>query len=295
MRILMPTDGSEFSKEAARYMRRLGIGPDDEIILLHVLKDFLMPDTVHAAKDFRLSGEQGAVRMLEDFRVDALPPGVRVKTVVRDGEPSSEIVAAASELEAGLVVMGHKGLSTIKEYLLGSTVRGVVRDSTVSVLVVRKPFPEGRPPRVLFCADGTASSAAARELLCELPFAGNTAVDVLSVVDMDVTSMPEKFYPEEDLSRMMAELREHYRESAQHALDADTVELAARFADITQLIRFGAPDEEITRTADELGTDLIVVGCKPIRSIPDRIVGSESLRVLRHADCNLLIAKIEGC
>lgn len=295
MRILLPTDGSEYSKTAAGFIRRLGLGPGDRLYVMHVLKEFLLPDEVDPARDFIKAGQQGAREMLREFMAENVPAGVQAEPVVREGEPWREIAEGAEELKADLVVMGHQGLSAVREYLLGGTALKVVRHSGASCLVVRRPLPEGRPARVLYCADGSVSAGHARDLLMDMPLAADTVVDVVAVVDMDVTSLPEKFYPDEDVSKMMAELRSHYQTAAQKTLDVECARLGRRFSAVSGQIRFGAPDDEIIKAAASFGSDLVVMGCRAMKGLSGIIVGSESLRVLRHTATNVLVAKTAGC
>jgi nucleotide-binding universal stress UspA family protein len=56
----------------------------------------------------------------------------------RVGLPSAEIVALAEELEAGLVVVGSRGLGAMRRSLMGSVSDSVVRHAHCPVMVVRK-------------------------------------------------------------------------------------------------------------------------------------------------------------
>jgi nucleotide-binding universal stress UspA family protein len=53
------------------------------------------------------------------------------------GKPDKEIVGLAREMEAGLVVLGSRGLGAVGRVLLGSISDSVVRHALCSVLVVR--------------------------------------------------------------------------------------------------------------------------------------------------------------
>ncbi|HKD99705.1 MAG TPA: universal stress protein [Planctomycetota bacterium] len=64
-----------------------------------------------------------------------------VDVSIREGEPAKELLAAASALRAGLVVLARRGLSPIERLLLGSIATRVLRRSEISVLVV----PRARP------------------------------------------------------------------------------------------------------------------------------------------------------
>lgn len=65
--------------------------------------------------------------------------GITVRTVVRRGSPSAEIVALASEEHADLVIMGTHGRAGVSRVLLGSVADRVIRTASCPVLTVRKP------------------------------------------------------------------------------------------------------------------------------------------------------------
>jgi len=55
----------------------------------------------------------------------------------RAGRPDTEIVHTAEELDAGLVVLGSRGLGSVRRAVLGSVSGSVVRHAHGPVLVVR--------------------------------------------------------------------------------------------------------------------------------------------------------------
>lgn len=291
MKILLPTDGSRYSDTAVGYVVALGLGPGSEIYVLHVLKDYLLPDTVDPARDFIKASKRGAEALLDEVR-KRLAGDARVHTLVREGDPSREIVEAASEIGAELVVMGHQGLTGISQFLLGSVSHHVLRRGSSSVLVVRDPLPGDRPMRALYCTDGSASAAFARGLFASLPYREDTIVNVLSVVDVQTTTLPEKYFPGDEFSQMMADLRAYNLDLAEKAVAQDAAALGRRFHTVQEHIVFGIPESEILRTAYELQVDLVVIGSKGLRGVKGILLGSTSQRVVKHAECAVLVAKM---
>ena len=64
--------------------------------------------------------------------------GVDLETRILVGHPAEQILHLASQTQADLVVVGHRGRSTIRQWLFGSTSRRVVAHAPCSVLVVRQ-------------------------------------------------------------------------------------------------------------------------------------------------------------
>jgi nucleotide-binding universal stress UspA family protein len=69
-----------------------------------------------------------------------VPLGLLADTMLREGNIPQQIVAAASEMNADLVVLGTHGRGAIGRFLLGSTAEAVVRHSPCPVLAVGHPI-----------------------------------------------------------------------------------------------------------------------------------------------------------
>ena len=75
--------------------------------------------------------------ILEDGKKKAAAEGVKAKTILVDGHTVKEILKVASEGNFNLIVIGARGMSNIKELLMGSVSDGVVKHAPCNVLVVR--------------------------------------------------------------------------------------------------------------------------------------------------------------
>lgn len=78
-----------------------------------------------------------ATQELHAFTAKHVPKGTRVQHVIAHGSIYEEIMAAADQCEADLIVVGsHR--PALKDYLLGPNASRVVRHAKQSVLVVRQ-------------------------------------------------------------------------------------------------------------------------------------------------------------
>ena len=68
---------------------------------------------------------------------DALSKGVEVETHAREGHPAEVIIDVAKQEQADLIVVGSRGLTGIKRYLLGSVSSKVSEHAPCSVMIVR--------------------------------------------------------------------------------------------------------------------------------------------------------------
>jgi nucleotide-binding universal stress UspA family protein len=76
----------------------------------------------------------------QDFRrlrADAKRHGIELQTHIAVGHAADQIIHHAVESKADLIVMGHRGGSAVKEWLLGSVSKRVLSYAPCSVLVVR--------------------------------------------------------------------------------------------------------------------------------------------------------------
>ncbi len=63
--------------------------------------------------------------------------GIRAVTHAREGDPADAILDVAEELGADLIVVGNKGMTGAKRFLLGSVPNKVSHHAPCSVLIVR--------------------------------------------------------------------------------------------------------------------------------------------------------------
>jgi nucleotide-binding universal stress UspA family protein len=103
------------------------------------------PGTVETALDARgrmVEAGRAAVDALARSTADRLTAaGVTTETDVRQGDPAHEIVRAATDWKADLIVLGTRGLTGLERLLLGSVARKVLQHAPCSVLVARSPTP----------------------------------------------------------------------------------------------------------------------------------------------------------
>ncbi len=147
-RILVPVDGSEHSMRALEKAVQIAKNCDGKITLIHVysvLRVGVIPMAM--AEPVALPPEMvdklaAAVResgssILEDAKKRVEAEGVQSQTLLREGHVVEEILRAAKEENADLIVIGARGLSTLKEIFLGSVSHGVALHAPCPVLLMK--------------------------------------------------------------------------------------------------------------------------------------------------------------
>jgi len=137
-KILIPTDGSEFTRDAVNKALELAKSSGGRVTALYVIDQTLfvnVPETTIAKVYAVLKKEgQAAVDKVRDL---ALSMGVQADVMVVDGPPAKTIIDIAKEHD--LVVMGTIGRTGISKLLMGSVADKVIKQSVVPVMVVRSP------------------------------------------------------------------------------------------------------------------------------------------------------------
>ncbi len=141
-RILVPVDLSGTAEHALVYAGEFAEKLGAQLTILYVvpepaavLPDMMMPVPVATADvdDLTAAGRQSLADLIAATNLGRLNP----TTEVRLGDAAEEIVAAAKELNADLLVVGTHGRSGLKHLLLGSVAEHVVRHAPCPVLTVR--------------------------------------------------------------------------------------------------------------------------------------------------------------
>jgi nucleotide-binding universal stress UspA family protein len=139
-RILVPTDFSPPSHAALDMAIELGRRFGAEITLMHAhqVPSYLYPEgMMPVSADILADLERSIVAELGRLAAFASAAGVPAATRHAIGIAVDEIVRAASELPADLIVMGTHGRTGLRHALLGSVAEKVVRRAPCPVLTVR--------------------------------------------------------------------------------------------------------------------------------------------------------------
>jgi nucleotide-binding universal stress UspA family protein len=142
-KLLVPVDGSSLSNRAVETAAALAECCDASVHLIHVIRDLSLPKEI---LDMMAAGEVTASRMqilqdsaeiiLGNARNKLQAAGItEVETACLLGDPATQILAAAAERGADLIVLGQRGLAPHGD-LLGGVARKIVNRTTVPCMIV---------------------------------------------------------------------------------------------------------------------------------------------------------------
>ena len=136
-KVLIPVDGSDSSKNAAKYGAHLVNSREPKIYLLNVWEPVTMTIGGEMAEKVRKSSEAKSMAILEEYRKLLEPCGLEVELISRSGRPDYVILNVQEELDCDLIVIGSRGLSVLENVIMGSVVTRVLEGASCPVLVTR--------------------------------------------------------------------------------------------------------------------------------------------------------------
>jgi len=142
-RIVVGTDGSETAKQAVREATELAKQTGATLLVVSAFDPVpevrLREERLEAPSDIEhtVGPNEDVEAILSEAAQDVESAGVEVQTVARQGEPADAILDVAEDQSADLIVVGNKGMTGAKRFLLGSVPNKVSHHAPSSVLIIR--------------------------------------------------------------------------------------------------------------------------------------------------------------
>lgn len=137
-KILLATDGSENAGRAAKEAASLAEELSSHVFLVYIISN--PPSQSRMAKanfdvhSILLEDAKSAIKdTIENLENNNIPYTLRVAI----GEPSSEIIEISEKEKVDLIVIGSRGLGTIKGVFLGSVSQKVAHQAKCPVMIVK--------------------------------------------------------------------------------------------------------------------------------------------------------------
>jgi nucleotide-binding universal stress UspA family protein len=155
-KVLIAVDETEGSKSVLSVFQNM-VRPPENVVLVHVqnlegksmMIDMLSDaelDTLResiAGTEYKEALDQKSEKILNFYRKELENGGlVSIKTVVRAGVASEEILKIAQEEGVDLIVTGYNGKSFMQRMITGSISKDIEKKAPVPVLVAKNPTAE---------------------------------------------------------------------------------------------------------------------------------------------------------
>ncbi len=142
-RVLVAVDFSAVSANAMRYAVAVARQFSATLDVVNALRpdDIELPANASAqyGEEMRQGALQKRRKELSKFVKQHAAKLTDVNEFVRLGSPTEEVIEAAKELHADLIVIGTHGRTGLKHLLVGSVAESVLRHADVPVLCIRSP------------------------------------------------------------------------------------------------------------------------------------------------------------
>ena len=297
MKILLPIDGSEYSKYAIDFLASrqtlLGSNPDIELLNVQVP----LP-----ARARRLVGKDALARYYEEeaekvfasARKSLKQNGLVTTEKFVAGAPAEKIAEEADAIKADLIVMGSRGLTPLKGLIMGSVTTGVLARTRCPILLLRdKEAPDADALRVGIAVDGSKYGQAAVDYVIQNQnlfgtgaqfFLINVVNDYAGAVMPDMAGMALPALSESEVLEL------------QKKEFSETIEpLRETFAKIslkpTEVCLVGNPSDEIAAYAKKNRLDLIVMGSHGYTRFKSAVMGSTAMHIAAEGNVPLLIIR----
>ena len=269
-KILVGTDGSDSAAKAVAQAASIAKATGAELVVLHSYPVVSSgPGGPFGAADAAPVKEVG-VSILEDV-AKRYGGTVPVRTLLKEGAAGDAIVDVAEDEKVDVVVVGNRGMTGTKRYVLGSVPNNVSHHAPTSILIVDTTSPRatsrkgGEPyEKILIATDGSPTAGRAAETGAALAAKVGAEVLLLSVGADEQTKT---------------------------VLDQAANHLSQSGARVTTKSVAGDPADMIVEVAEQENASLIVVGNKGMTGSKRFLLGSVPNHVSHHSPCDVLIVK----
>jgi len=265
-RILLSTDGSEYSAGAVREAINLASRCGSELLALSVVEtnvefSALAPELVEKE-------ELRTREHLDAVAAQAGEAGVSCETIAHEGDtPWRFVVDEADQRDVGLIVMGRRGRSAMQKIVIGSVTARVIGHTSRPVLVAPR-VANITGGNVVLATDGSEYSHEAAKYAID--YGKNCGVVPIVV---SVAGDGSELGRAEENIRQVAEMAGQ--------LDVEVEGVAV----------VGKPHEEIVRVAMDRSAELIVIGSHGRTGLERLLMGSVAERVIDNTVCAVLVIR----
>jgi nucleotide-binding universal stress UspA family protein len=278
-KILVPTDFSEISLHALDYAARIAKQESAEILLFHVIEDYMENSIIDMRVDYTEIIEKGIEEKFNQIKKgNENLQGVTIHSKVVVGKIHAQIDQLASEENIKLIVMGTHGVSgrtNIGKFILGSNAYRTINNSPCPIITIREEPWRKEIKNIVVPLDSTKESTLKIELAIRWAKFFNAKIHLLAVTAffeellVDVKSVTEKVH---DVEKLLSEAGVEY--------DA-------------RIIRHTAPSEAVMEFALKENADLIFIVTGQESQLGEMFFGSSARNIVSDSTTPVLSINIK--
>jgi len=297
MRILCAVDGSEYSQWGVQTLEALADRQPDRVTLVHVVSPAALltskgKNPVAEKRALAAMEKAGALLLREAARSAraalgqaATGPRTMIQTVLAHGPLAATIARQAKRMKADLILMGSRGLSDVRGFLLGSVSRQLASIAPCPVFVVKQAI--SRLATVVLAVDDSKQSRAAAHFLRSRILPASTTVTILTSAENPVTELAERYLSATQLTNLKRPVMDRAI-ALVNGLRQDFIKDGHSV--ITQ-VNMDHVIDTIVKQVQADHSDLLVIGSRDLTKSERLHLGSVSECLLKYAPCSVLVVR----
>ena len=141
-RIVVGTDGSDTAADAVRQAIELAKLAGAQLSVVSAFAPVpgrVQDEKLNAPPDvqYEIGPREDVNLILDSAAAEARKEGIEVQTHPVEGDPADAILNVAEQVNADLIVVGNKGMTGARRYLLGSVPNNISHHAPCAVMIVR--------------------------------------------------------------------------------------------------------------------------------------------------------------
>jgi nucleotide-binding universal stress UspA family protein len=311
MKVLIGYDGSESGDAIFEDLKRTGLPRDSQALVVSV-GDLMMsspPITEAAAQALGPRSLASKIKMAQTHaeqvikeaevvsskateRIRAQFPEWKIENRVITGTPAWDLINAANDWNADLIVVGSQGRSAMGRFFLGSVSKRIATDARCSVRVARSAAPKNadEPTRIIVGVDGSPAAEEAIYAVGHRVWQSGTEVRLVAVDDSTPPTRIAARLPQ--AAAMINSYFQTRKTRVSSMLDWAIKELNNIGLETSVFTEKGDPKSILLEEAKRWNADCIFVGTRDFNSAFERFrLGSVSTAVVTNAHCSVEIVR----
>ena len=275
--IVVALDTSSMANEVLKRAIEVGAQHGASLLVLHVI------DVPLFEFPFGKSIDEQEVKRKIEAQVAALNAKAQVEcsVLVLQGDPANIIAVESKKVQADLVVIGSHGKKDVESAYFGSTVRKIIQQTHVPVLLVKNRA--GEPYRRMIAPTNLSDYSRQSILFAEALF-GKASMKCLYAYEV-ISDIQATFYAIDE------EERRQLQNKVASAAKTDSEKFLKRVgADEMELIEMTASvNDDLLNYITENKADLVVLGSKGVDNMNSFIYGSTASYLTQKSPTDVLV------
>lgn len=286
--LVVPIDFSDPSEAALSWAVLLARKNQAAIHLVHAYQAQVASLGYEGAALADLAEEirKSARKRLEEAQkqLDEAGIGVVTSRLEECADPTLAIRDTIERANGDLVVMGTHGYRGLKHAFLGSVTERTIRSVACPVLAVKGPAKDENAGigKILVPCDFSNYSSSAGALAAKLANQWGASLDLLHAVELPPDCSAY-------LTGVTDTVEFQVRAAAAKRLDLAAAEIDSSDVPVGRFLQRGVPEDVIADQAEQMQSDLIVMGTRGQSGLAHFLIGSVAERTLRAAPCSVLV------